>query len=102
MTTHRELELVGYFKSRFHTGFYCRGCRREIGMIHRRPLDYDYFNPDLCVCNRGLIYDLTLDEVVDHFRPALNYLKPLPFSIKRHDIGRVVRVRSKVESGVVT
>lgn len=101
MNRYKQLEQIGFSKHRRYTILYCRACRSFIGEIHQRLIKTDFFNPDLCRCSRGLMYDLTLNEIVEHYRPALNYLKPLPFQQKHHDIGRVVRVRSKVESGVV-
>jgi len=71
-------------------------------MIHRRPKEYDYFNPDLCGCNKPFSDELTLQHIVDHFRPSLDYLKPLRFLRHGHDIGRVVRVAPWERKGVVT
>lgn len=87
-TKRKYLEKIGFLKCRHYTVFYCRVCRSEIGSLRKQPSKWDRFKLS-CDCLSG--HDLTLCDVIEYFRPSIDYLKAHP--LYRECEGAVRRCR---------
>lgn len=55
---------------RHYLDVYCVGCAEFVGMVHQRRSDDDYMRPNMCKCERGGLFDVDADTILD----AIEYL----------------------------